>query len=121
MAPGEASPSPPPSPPRGRAKVDPILRNALRYTISEKEYKTLHQYLITRSSPSVQERAPQPPRYDAIVQSKDDYNTAAIRTSLRLFVASQAGLKLWDLFTTRILGRDGSLKSEGLFEFGTWS
>lgn len=110
MASGGAYPSPPPSPPRGGAKVDPIVRNALRYTLSEKEYKTLHQYLITRSPPAVRKRAPQPPRYNAIVQSKDDYNAAATRASLRLFVASQAGLKIWDLFNTRILGRGGSLK-----------
>ena len=112
MASAEAYPSPPPSPSRGGVKVDPILRNALRYTISEKEYKTLHQYLITRSPPVVRKRAPQPPRYNAIVQSKDDYNAAAIRASLRLFVASQMGLKIWDLFTIWVLGRGGSLKSE---------
>ena len=106
----DSYPSPPPSPPRGGAKVDPILRNALRYTISEKEYKTLHEYLITRSPNAVRKRAPEPPRYNAIVQSKDDYNAAAIRASFRLFVASEAGLKIWDLFSTRILGRGRPLK-----------
>ena len=115
MASSDAYPSPPPSPPPGGAKVDPILRNALRYTISEKEYKTLHEYLITRSPPAVRKRAPQPPRYNAIVQSKDDYNAAAVRASLRLFVTSQAGLKIWDLFTTQILGRDRHLKFELLW------
>jgi len=104
MASSEAYPSPPSTPPHDGAKVDPILRNALRYTISEKEYRTLHQYLITRSPPAFRKRAPHPPRYNAIVQSKDDYSAAAVRASLRVFVASQAGLKIWDLLTTRILG-----------------
>ena len=101
MSPQDPYPSPPSSPP----KIDPILRNALRYTISAKEYKTLHQYLISRTPPAVQKRAPQPPRYASIVQTNNDFNTAAIRASLRVFVASQAGLKIWDLLSTSILGR----------------
>src|SRR5688572_13480871 len=38
-------------PNHGRAKTatDPILQNALRYTISAKEYETLHKYIISRS------------------------------------------------------------------------
>lgn len=95
-----------PSPPSSPANIDPILRNALRYTISAKEYKTLHQYLILRSPPAVRKRAPQPPTYSSIVQTTDDFNAAAIRASLRVFVASQTGLKLWDLITTYVLRRD---------------
>ena len=94
------------SPPLGPAKIDPILRNALRYTISAKEYKTLHQYLIIRTPPAVRKQAPQPPRYSSIVQTKDDFNAAAIRASLRVFIASQTGLKLWDLIATYVLRRD---------------
>ncbi|KAI9881281.1 MAG: hypothetical protein M1830_005567 [Pleopsidium flavum] len=94
-----------PSPPASPAKVDPVLRNALRYTISAKEYETLHQYLIARSPPSVRKRVPQPPRYEAIVQSKNDYNAAAVRASLRVFLATQTGLKIWDLVTTHVLAR----------------
>ncbi|KAI1405052.1 hypothetical protein F4819DRAFT_445592 [Hypoxylon fuscum] len=32
-----------------RSIVDPVLRNALRYTISAREYETLHKYVLTRS------------------------------------------------------------------------
>lgn len=102
MSPQDSYPSPPSSP----ANIDPILRNALRYTISAKEYKTLHQYLILRTPPAVRKRAPQPPAYSSIVQTNDDFNTAAIRASLRVFVASQTGLKVWDLITTYVLRRD---------------
>lgn len=101
MPPEDPYPSPPPSP----ARIDPVLRNALRYTISAKEYKTLHEYLITRAPPAVRKRAPAPPKYSSIVQSKDDFNIAAVRTSLRVFVATQTGLKLWDLITTNLLGK----------------
>lgn len=104
--PGEPYPSPPPSP----KKIDPILRNALRYTISAKEYETLHQYLISRSPPAIRRRAPQPPRYSSIVQSNNDFNAAAIRASSRIFVASQTGLKIWDLIKLYVLGKGRQLK-----------
>lgn len=87
--------SSPPSP--AQIKADPILRNALRYTLSAKEYKTLHQYLISRSPPAIRKRALAPPKYAALVHTKDEYSGAAIRASLRVFVATQTSLKLWDL------------------------
>ena len=104
MAPSDPYPSPPPSP--AQIKADPILRNALRYTLSAKEYETLHQYLISRSPPAVRKRAPRPPKYAALVQTKGDYNGAAIRASLRVFIATQTSLKLWDLIK-------GSLSARG--------
>lgn len=95
-------PSPPPSPAK---KIDPILRNALRYTISAREYETLHQYLISRSPPAIQRRAPQPRGYSSIVRSNNDFNAAAIRASSRIFVATQLGLKIWDLIAIYVLGK----------------
>ena len=103
MASSDPYPSPPPSP--AQIKADPILRNALRYTLSAKEYETLHQYLISRSPPAVRKRAPRPPKYAALVQTKDDYNGAAIRASLRVFIAAQTSLKLWDLIKSRLFAR----------------
>lgn len=103
MPPSDPYPSPPPSP--SQIKADPILRNALRYTLSAKEYETLHQYLISRSPPAVRKRAFQPPKYAALVQTKDDYNGAAIRASLRVFIATQTGLKLWDLIKGTLFAR----------------
>lgn len=84
------------APPPPQSKMDPVLLNAMRYSINEKEYHMLHQYLLNRSPRSLQKRAPQPAIYEASFKSRDDYNAAAVRASLRLFVASQAGLKLWD-------------------------
>jgi len=91
--------------PSGSAHVDPVLRNAIRYTISAKEYKTLHEYLLKNSPKVVRNRAPQPSKYDAAIKNKDDYNAAAVRASLRVFIAAQTGLKLWDIITAQIARR----------------
>jgi hypothetical protein len=84
--------------------VDPVLRNALRYSISAKEYELLHQYLLSRA-PAVKKRTPTPRRYDAITKGPDDYNVAAVRAALRLGIATFSGLKAWDLVTTKFLER----------------
>lgn len=106
-------PSPPPSPAK---KIDPILRNALRYTISAKEYETLHQYLISRSPPAIHRRAPQPREYSSIVRSNNDFNAAAIRASCRIFVATQLGLKIWDLIKIYLLGKGRQQKFDSSWQ-----
>jgi len=87
------------------AKIDPVTRNAIRYTISQKEYTTLHKYLIKQTPTVIRKRAPQPEEYRAAVKSKDDYNAAAVRTSLRVFLAAQTALKLWDIISIKFLRR----------------
>ena len=57
-----SSKSPPAAPPRkpsvpAKATADPVLRNALRYTISAREYALLHKYVLSRSR-VVKKRAP---------------------------------------------------------------
>ena len=86
-------------------RIDPVLRNALRYTISPREYKLLHQYLLSRA-PAVRKRTLAPRRYDAIAKGSDDYNAAAIRDSLRLAVLTFSGLKAWDLVAEKLLARE---------------
>ncbi|ORY14819.1 hypothetical protein BCR34DRAFT_559913 [Clohesyomyces aquaticus] len=85
-------------------RIDPVLRNALRYTISPREYQLLHQYLLSRA-PAVRKRTPTPRKYDAITKGPDDYNAAAIRASLRLAVVTFSGLKAWELISTKLLAR----------------
>ncbi|KAI9804841.1 MAG: hypothetical protein M1825_001210 [Sarcosagium campestre] len=46
-------------------------------------------------------KAPTAEEFEGIVRTKHDFNTAAIRAALRVFVASQSGLKLWDFVSTR--------------------
>ncbi|MCJ1450180.1 hypothetical protein MMC28_000509 [Mycoblastus sanguinarius] len=103
MASGASHSSRPPI--SAKTTMDPILRNALRYTISAKEYKTLHQFLITRSPATLRGRAPAPSRYTSLVQTRDDFNGAAIRASLRIFIITQTCLKLWELIKTRLLAK----------------
>ena len=101
--------APQPSPPPGTPKpIDPILRNALRYTISAKEYQLLHQYLLSRA-PVVKKRSIHPKRYDAIVKGPDDYNVAAFRAALRLGLVTLSGLKAWEVIKARFLSR-GTVK-----------
>jgi len=90
--------------------VDPILRNALRYTISAKEYQLLHQYLLSRT-PVVKKRTLHPNKYEALAKGPDDYNVAAIRASLRLGVLTFSGLKAWELITTKFLSREPAKRS----------
>lgn len=82
---------------------DPVLRNALRYTISAKEYETLHKYIISRSK-VLKRNAPTVARVEKLVErsGRDDYNAAAVRASLRVFLATAAGLKVWEIVKQRI-------------------
>ncbi|CAD0106791.1 unnamed protein product [Aureobasidium uvarum] len=84
-----------------RPQLDAVTRNALRYTISAKEYELLHQYLASRA-PSVQKRALLPRRYEAIVESKHDASVSTVRASLRLFAMTYAALKGWDVISRRL-------------------
>jgi hypothetical protein len=88
--------------------IDPLTRNALRYSLSPREYKLLHKYLIARA-PVVRKRAPQPHKYEKSVKDTNDYNAAAIRASLRVFGTTLAGLKLWDLITAKVLSKGKEL------------
>lgn len=104
MASADSCPSPPPSPARAQAN-SVILLNTLHYTLSAKEYETFHEYIITHSPKVVRRKAPPPHNYSSIVQTNGDFNAAAVRVSLRVFIASQTGLKLWDMINEHIFAR----------------
>jgi hypothetical protein len=82
-------------------QVHPLVRNTLRFSLSAKEYKLLHEHVLKRSA-SIQSRVPTPCRYEAIVYSKDKYGEAAIRASLRVFLLTTAGSKLAEFVVKRI-------------------
>ena len=88
-----------------KSTADPILRNALRYTISAKEYETLHKYIISRSK-VLKRNAPAVAKVEKLVErpGRDDYNASAVRASLRLFLATGAALKAWGAISERFLG-----------------
>jgi hypothetical protein len=87
--------------------TDPILLNAWRYTISAKEYETLHKYIISHSK-VLKRNAPTVARVEKLVEKpgRDDYNAAAVRASLRVFFATVAGLKAWSVIRARVFGRE---------------
>jgi hypothetical protein len=89
--------------------VNAVIRNLLRVSLSAKEYKVLHDYVIKRSS-SIQKHAPSPSQYEAVVRSTNKYNVAAIRASLRVFLLTGGGLSLAELVTTKLRGSRGSSK-----------
>jgi hypothetical protein len=88
-----------------KSTTDPVLRNALRYTISAKEYQTLHRYIISRSK-VLKRNTPTVSQVEKYVDrpGRDDYNAAAVRASIRVFLATAAGLKAWAIIKERLFG-----------------
>lgn len=89
-----------------KSTADPILRNALRYTISAQEYETLHKYIISRSK-VLKRNAPTVAKVERLVErpGRDDYHASAVRAASRVFVATGAALKLYGLVVERVLGQ----------------
>ena len=125
-----------------------ILRNALRYTISAREYAALHKYVLSKSklvrrraptveqvtrimngpsslppskastprpstssgsakSPSKKDKLPEltDPDSPRAIIGADDFNARAVRHALRVFIASAAGLKLYEAVQRRLFGK----------------
>ncbi|KAL2872444.1 uncharacterized protein BJX67DRAFT_8324 [Aspergillus lucknowensis] len=99
------------APPQPDPGVNPAVRNTLRVALSAREYKALHDYAVQRVSPSIQSKIPSPARFDAITRSKNKYNEAAVRASLRVFLGSGAFLKLVDFIAGRIQHDSSKKKS----------
>lgn len=106
-SPSDETPKPPRDRISAKSTADPILRNALRYTISAKEYETLHKYIISRSK-VLKRNAPTVSKVEKLVErpGRDDYNASAVRASLRVFLATGAALKAWGAVSERLLGKD---------------
>ncbi|KAJ5438626.1 uncharacterized protein N7458_009624 [Penicillium daleae] len=92
--------------------VHPVVRTALRISLSAKEYRALYG-LLAKRAPGVQGKLVSPSHYDAIVHSKNRRNEAAVRASLRVFVGTGAALKLLETIIGRIRGSAEQKKSRG--------
>lgn len=117
--------------PASLSVADPILRNAIRYTISAREYESLHKYVLSRSR-LLRRRAPsvnaveryldagsssrdkdggargkgKPRPKDASAGDRGDtYNARAIRHALRVFFATGLGLKVYGLVMAKLKGQ----------------
>ncbi len=90
--------------------VDPVMRNALRYTVSPREYAALHKYIIARSK-TLRRNAPTPAAVEKALaptpaSAASDYNAKAVRHALRVFVTSWVGMKGYE-FVSKKLSKDG--------------
>ncbi|KAI8628385.1 hypothetical protein F5Y19DRAFT_476365 [Xylariaceae sp. FL1651] len=125
-----------------KSAADPVLRNALRYTISAREYETLHKYVISRSR-LLRKRAPSITTVEKYMDGEsnrraslsdraadsgngkrkaaprgvgprggDSYNARAIRHALRVFLVSGIGAKAYELILARIKGQKESSPSQ---------
>ncbi|KXJ97242.1 hypothetical protein Micbo1qcDRAFT_6619 [Microdochium bolleyi] len=130
------------SKPASASAADPVFRNALRYTITAREYDKLHKFVLSRSrfvrrkvpSPAAMEKymdagsarrsstaasqnLPQPrvrPDQPKGAKAKasepttagDTYNARAIRHALRVFIATNIGMKAYDVLMARIKGHN---------------
>ncbi|BAE65085.1 unnamed protein product [Aspergillus oryzae RIB40] len=101
--------------PDGHAQVHPVVREALRISLSAKEYKILHDHAVRRAPVKVQSKLPSPSRYEAIVRSKNKYNEAALRASIRVFLVSGALFKFVDWALARIRGDLSKKKAQTSF------
>lgn len=90
--------------PEGPPVVHPVIRNALRISLSAKEYKLLHDCAARRAPAAIQTKLPSPTRFEAIVRSKSKHNEASVRASIRVFLLSGAFLKLLDVVLRRLRG-----------------
>lgn len=91
-----------------RATNDPVLRNALRYTVSAREYAALHKYILSRSR-ALRRAAPSPASVEKALQPKkgrDDYNARAVRHALRVFSLTWLGMKGWEAVERRMKNKE---------------
>ncbi|ORY63853.1 uncharacterized protein BCR38DRAFT_465968 [Pseudomassariella vexata] len=106
--------------------ADPILRIALRYTISAREYEVLHKYVLSRSR-VLRRRAPSINAMQKYMDGRDGdtskgtgkgneavgsagsggdtYNARAIRHALRVFIATGLGTKAYEIIMARLKGQ----------------
>ena len=77
--------------------------NVLQYALSTREYELLHDFLVKRSPKAVQKRVPL-----SKPSAHHDYNPAAFRSAVRVFLATATGLKSWELISERLLSRGKS-------------
>lgn len=100
-----STPGAPPGPPTPgeTATIHPIVRNALRISLSVKEYRTLHDVAVKRA-PSLKDKLPSPSHYENMANPKNRHTEAAFRTSMRLFVGSGIAMKLVEVVMKRVRG-----------------
>ncbi|KAK7959959.1 uncharacterized protein PG986_004813 [Apiospora aurea] len=136
------------APQSSKSLADPVLRNAIRYTMSPREYESLHKYVLSRSR-VLRRRAPSVLAVEKFSESGsggddvsrggkankgkgkdasaaggsrgDSYNARAVRHALRVFVATNLGMKAYDMVMSRVKGQKPltSNKTESFYKSST--
>ncbi|OJD16083.1 hypothetical protein AJ78_03716 [Emergomyces pasteurianus Ep9510] len=91
--------------PGSQKATHPFIRNALRISLSASEYKLLHEKLIKRLPPAIESHILEPIAFRELVKSQNKYNEAAIRASLRVLLATTAGMKLFAYIQQKLAAR----------------
>ena len=88
-----------------------LTMSGLRYVVNDREYERLHDYLLKQAPRPVRKRAVAPDRYGQILAAGDEYHAATTRSALRVFLTVSAGLKSWELISSKLLSRGKDVKS----------
>src|ERR1700761_1873721 len=83
-----------------------MVEAPLQYLVSSREYELLRKVIKRKSPPNVDSLKGSalfsPP------SAAHDYNASTFRSALRLYLATKAGLKAWDVVSARLSGRKAS-------------
>ncbi|KAF7508779.1 hypothetical protein GJ744_008656 [Endocarpon pusillum] len=88
-----------------------VHRTPLCFALNDNEQKLLHHYLIRRHGREAQSSRPQTEGHVRRAALHDDYHAATVRSSLRVFLATAAGLKAWELASITLQSRGISQRS----------
>ncbi len=77
----------------------------LCYALNANEQKLLYRYVIQKRGRESQRGSLQAKGHVQQAALHDDYHAATVRSSLRVFLATAAGLKAWELASTTLQGR----------------
>ncbi|EEP76761.1 conserved hypothetical protein [Uncinocarpus reesii 1704] len=82
--------TPEPASSASSTELSPILSRALLICLSPREYKGIHDRLAKRLPSKLRDRPISPDTLSAIADSRDQFTTEALRSSLRAFLATEA-------------------------------
>lgn len=84
-----------------------LLILSLRYAISPKEYAIIRRRILLKGPSSIALRTPSKSQFDAVCNQAEDFIPASTRAGLRVFLASNLVLNLWDVVSEKLSKRKG--------------
>ena len=96
----------------------PTRPPVLRLLLSPYEYQLLHEYLVGRRG--IRPLETQTQKKDHPSNTHDEFQAATLRSALRVFVATVAGLEGWDMIARTWLARRASTTYVSDLFFKIW-